>query len=262
MTKIMTLEQISQNDIRLINNNDTGGISIYQMLGEPIKAIEAIDIIKPIDTIKPIDIIKPIKLIKRKRRKLYIKTPILQCNIGICEGNNINLNFTASFHKQIYDLEEYIQNELQKHTKFLNMDEQDTIGKESIYRSMIKNDDGEEYIKLYINKNSKVFDRDNQRIDTDKYDEYLSGKFCCALVLELSEINVFADKAQFKPNVFQLKVYSFSLLPSGCKIYDNIELFNKEMKRIKLEQNNDCVEMTAYDDAVIEYDPNVNELLD
>ena len=197
------------------------------------------------------------KLTDTRRRRLYIKTPVLICQSGIEDNNRIRLELSAAFIAKLQHLEKWITEHLDKKIT-------EDLDNDDCYRSLIKTDSaGTEHLNVFIDNRSKIFDRDNQEIPGDKYHEFMTGYFKCMLVLELSKLAVFANKVQINPHVFQLKVISFSVLPPGCKIYNSVELFNSDMEQRKTEQPYDepnC--KSSYNDAVDDFDPDLNELMD
>lgn len=238
-TVLSGLDQLVNNEgkseqLHLCRNKDTDGFTIYE------------------------------KLSTKKRRKLYIRTPILICSTGLQDNNCIQLELNANFCLQLQNFERWLKSELEDHENIRELDlaQETGGGEEDIYRSLIKTDETE-HINVFIDTRSRVFDRDGQKVPEDKRHDYLSGYFRCTLALELSQLTVFADKLQINPHIFQLKVMSFSLLPPGCEIYHDISLFLEVMQQRESEhQSADRLAITSYNDAVEDFDPDVNELMD
>jgi len=205
-----------------------------------------------------------------KRRKLYIKTPLLLCSTGLEDNNCVKLQLTTKFYEDITNFEQWLKYHLllEENDVYINKDtdlaqvQDNEEDHDDIYRTLIHTGE-EEHVNVFLDTRSKVFDRDNQRVQTDKYNEYLSGRFSCTVALELSNVSIFAGKVQIKPHIFQLKVYSFSLLPSGCTIFHDIGAFTDFMEQRGEQLAVDTtLAITSYSDAVEDFNPDINELMD
>lgn len=136
--------------------------------------------------------------------------------------------------------------------------EGEVSGDDERYDSVIHRDEnGTEMLHLRLTKNSRVFDRDKALVKPEDYQSYTSAEFKCVALLDLSKITVFQDKARITPYISQLMILSYCTLPKGCIIFNDEEGLKHEMENRKLSApiiNDD-------DDAVIDFDPDVNELL-
>lgn len=164
-----------------------------------------------------------------KVRRLYLVLPIMTCANGI-NDTYFELEPNDTVFQGLSSLEEWITERVPD------------------YHPIEK-----DRLRVYLDSYAKIYDRDGEKMD-DR--ECLNSMFRCSLIVDISEITA---KSYLKISVFQMKVYSYSLLPEGCKIFDNKEQFlshleNSDRKNIR--------EWESIEDPVAEgYDPNVNELI-
>lgn len=168
------------------------------------------------------------KISPGKVRRLYFITPIMKCPTGINE-NYIELEGVDTFYRGLSTLEDWIQ----IHSADYHPMDRDRI-------------------RIYLDYNTKIYDRDGElMVDRD----CLNGTFRCSLIVDASEIT---ERGYLKLTIFQMKVYSFSLLPEGCRIMNDRETFLVGIADTETGPR----EKEIMDDGPAEgYDPNLNELL-
>lgn len=169
------------------------------------------------------------KIAASRIRRLYVIMPIMKCPIGLNEGY-IELEGVDEVFHGFTVLEDWIQ------------------AHKNDYHPMNR-----DRVRVYLDHNSKIYDRDGELM-TDR--DCLSGTFRCSLIVDASEIT---DKGYLRLTVFQMKVYSFSLLPEGCKIVADRDEFLACMQTTgpSTEREKEFID----DEPAEGYDPNINELL-
>lgn len=241
----------------MINSNNTYITHINELDLDSLKLIKAKD-----NQGQPV-----IKIVDSNRKRLYVRTSMMYCGLGVSDGK-MELFISSRDYEAIHKFDQWLEHRLSTCSDYLiNTDHarESNMGEsESIYRSVIKQcETGEEVLRLYLNPRTRIFDRNKQSIDKENYTEILNARFSCYALIELSIVQEYADKLSLSPTLNQLMILSFTQLPPGCLMfYDENEYLDALKER---SNSTKVIGITEYDeeeDAVIDCDQDLNELLD
>jgi hypothetical protein len=119
-------------------------------------------------------------------------------------------------------------------------------------------ENGLESVRLPVTDRMKVFDSNGEKI-TD-YMPCMSSQFSGYFLFDMSTINVHKGHASWTLWPMQVKIKHYCILPEGCLIYETEEELQAGLAtRAEMEpkQTDRLTEL----DAVVDFDPDVNELL-
>lgn len=147
--------------------------------------------------------------------KKYIKTGLVYCPFGITDTNKLRCRVSDNLKSKIEDLSNTW---------------------ECKFPCIV------EYLDLYVNKWTKLFDSNKEPIDiTD-----ISTEFTCFLLLEFSK-----KSKELNINIVQMLVRTLTKLPQGCIIFNNHIDLKKHLNRGESEPEPDPVHIQYGDENEI-----------
>lgn len=180
------------------------------------------------------------------KQGLILKTKKMVCRNGIGENMQFTVEIPNTMSSFLNRLDLFIKQVAEKEASYLNL-----TG--DLYRSFIK----EDTLKLYISKFTKVFDKNKVIIPPSEYSNLMTNRFSCLLLLDFSNLTVFADMANLRIGVLQVMILDYCILPEGCTIFKSEQEFTKA-----IENASQSTPLPLEDTAVTDFDPNINELID
>lgn len=202
------------------------------------------------------------------QKPFYFKSGCLNSPTGfISDSLDNNCKFQVELNDihvaKLTSYEQWLKDQLPDIGKYLlveDMAKEQDIGMDNIYHSSISyGDNGNKILSLYLTSRSALFDRNKKRINTNEDNiTSVSGRFKCRFIISMSNVTVFNGKFYVKPELHQLMILNQSLMPEGCIVFENEDDFLKEVENRDQGSNH----FTFYEDAVCDYDPDINELLD
>lgn len=203
---------------------------------------------------------------KPKKTPLHIKTNCWTCPFGRDDQGKL---IAAISDNQYFDIEELdrfgrdVCKYFLKHEGHEIPDDLDDLP----YKSLFHHIDGLDVLQLQMSDQTRVFDSNGVKLSTEQANQWTAGQFSGHFLLSLGLRVWTGDDGSLSSNgkfywtvqPVQIKVKRYFTLPKGCEIFDNVEEFEEEMdKRKKI-----TVKTRVQDEeAVVDFDPDVNELLD
>lgn len=138
------------------------------------------------------------------------------------------------------------------------------------YKSLIQKLDGLDVLYLTLSDRTNVFDSNGVKVSPEQAIQWTSGQFSANLLLKLglriwsgedgtSGPGSGSGKYYWSVQLVQMKIRRYCMLPEGCKIFEDEEELQRELesrKKIHIKKR------VHDDEAVVDFDPDVNELLD
>ena len=189
------------------------------------------------------------------------KTPILTCPYGVSESGSLTalVPDTGDAFYWLDDLGRTIvrNNHVQLFGTEAPEDDDDLP-----YYPLVRTDEntGSDTIRMQLNEQVRVFD--NNSVKIPEYQQFVSSQFLGYFWLDFSTLTVYRGKVMWSLRPLQIKVQQYCALPEGCIIYDELpeaEEAVKERIKVKVQAKERTNEHL---DAVVDFDPDVNELLD
>jgi hypothetical protein len=132
-------------------------------------------------------------------------------------------------------------------------------GEDIPYKSLIHKDDGLDTLHLLLTEHTRVFDNNNTKLDTEHVNQFTSGQFTANFLLSLSCIKVYNGVFFWSISPAQIKIRKYCTLPEGCIIFED------ELQLKQHLNERDTLQIKAKEQSeepVVEFDPDVNELLE
>jgi hypothetical protein len=137
------------------------------------------------------------------------------------------------------------------------------------YKSLIQNVDGLEVLCLQMSKGTRVFDNNGVKLEEDQRNQWTAGQFAGHFLLSFSlrewggsgaaAASGSVGKFYWSVTPVQIKIKRYCTLPQGCKIFETEPELQQELdQRKKVVIKRKIVD----EEAVVDFDPDVNELLD
>ena len=191
---------------------------------------------------------------KPKKIPLHVKTNCWTCPFGRDDQNNVYAVISSEQFFNIEDLDRYGRDVCKY---FLKSDDQ-PVPDELPYKSMIQQVDGLDVLQLRITEDTRVFDNNNIKLSKEQADQWMSVQFSGNFMLSFSMRISSTGNYYWVVKPVQIKVKRYFALPQGCKIFDNDTDLAEEMDRRKEQQP----AVPDVEEALVDFDPDVNELLD
>lgn len=135
------------------------------------------------------------------------------------------------------------------------------------YKPLIQKLDGLDIVYITLSPSTNVFDSNGIKLSPEQAMQWTSGQFSANMLLKLGLRVWTGDDLDMNTNrkfywsvqLVQMKIKRYCMLPEGCKIFEDEQELQRELESRKKIH----VKKRIHDDeAVVDFDPDVNELLD
>lgn len=196
---------------------------------------------------------------KTKKTPLHVKTNCWTCPYGRDDQGKLLVAISDDQYFNIEELDRYGRDVCKY---FLKQDKKDGCvpeEEELPYKPLLNKVDGLDVLQLQLSDNTRVFDSNGVKLTTDQANQWMSGQFSGHFLLSLGLRKWSVDSSgtyYWVVQPVQIKIKRYFTLPEGCKIFDNEQDLQNEL--------DNRAQSTAQpdDEAVVDFDPDVNELLD
>lgn len=186
--------------------------------------------------------------------KLYVRTSILNCPYGRDDAGVVYCEIPHSCLPILDALDELASSIIDPNGEDLvkTQNAGDEQGQNQYVR-LVRTIDGKKVIKLHVNGDSvKVFDGNGNKVDN--ISSVMSNEFSSYFLLDLSCLTPFKDKYIWPSHPVQLRLKGFCTLPPGCQIHESLTSLHMALA------DHASKTVDVYD-PVVDFDPDVNELL-
>lgn len=192
------------------------------------------------------------------KNKLYVKTGCWTCPYGINDGNALVCVVPDQYCEKLNSLDDLARSILMDHHEQIYGTPAPEDVESLQYIPLMKTlENGLETIRMPIADHVRIFDSNGERV-TDR--QYMSSQFSAYFLLDMSTLTCNKGYVSWSLWPVQIKIKRYCVLPEGCLIYDTVEDVNKAVKqRVQIKPK---PKHTDALDAVVEFTPDVNELLD
>lgn len=205
---------------------------------------------------------------QKQKTPFHVKTGCWTCPFGRDDQGKITVVISDNEYFKIEELDNYGREVCKYFLRQENVeipDDPDDLP----YKSLIHTVDGLDTLVLQLNDRSRVFDSNGVKLEDELAQQWTSAQFSANFLLSLGlrvwsgdgNGNESGNPKHFYWSVLpsQIKIKRYCTLPTGCQIFETEPAFTKEVdKRKKIEVRRKQPE----EDSVIDFDPDVNELLD
>jgi len=188
-----------------------------------------------------------------KHQPLHIKTSAWTCPFGRAEGGAlVAIIPDDQFHK-VKELDEFGRHVCRHYMS------EDGSPDDLPYKSLIYQDDGLDTLHLTMSDHTRVFDDAGVKLTPEQSNQWLSGQFVANFLLSLS-MRIYGGVYYWTVSAVQIKVRRYCTLPEGCIVFTDEDELKAELESRKIRPQ---IRLRAQDEeAVAEFNPDVNELLD
>lgn len=202
---------------------------------------------------------------KPRKTPLHVKTSCWTCPFGRDDQGKLMVAIADGQFFKVEELDKFGRDVCKY---FIKQDGQDIPDDpdELPYKSLIQSVDGLDVLCLQMSERTRVFDTNGVKIDPDQALQWVAGQFSGNFLLSLG-LRIWTGedgsntngKFYWSVQPVQIKIRKYCTLPQGCKIFESEaelqEAFDMR-KKIHIKKK------IQDDEAVVEFDPDVNELLD
>jgi hypothetical protein len=196
---------------------------------------------------------------------LHVKTSCWTCPFGRDDQGKLMVVIADGQFFKVEDIDKFGRDVCKY---FLKHDGQDIPDDpdELPYKSLIQNVDGLDVLCLQMSERTRVFDTNGVKIEPDQALQWVAGQFSGNFLLSLG-LRIWSGedgsntngKFYWSVQPVQIKVRKYCTLPQGCKIFESEEELQEELNRRKKIHIKKKIQD---DEPVVDFDPDVNELLD
>lgn len=191
-----------------------------------------------------------------KHQPLHLRTGSWTCPFGRADGGALVAVIPEDQYQKVKELDDFGR-DVCRHC-MSEAASADGDG-ELPYKSLMYQDDGLDTLHLTMSDNTRVFDDAGVKLAPDVANLWLSGQFVANFLLSLS-IRLYSGVYYWTVSVVQIRVRRYCTLPDGCIIFTDEQELKSELESRKIKPQ---IKLRAQDEeAVAEFDPDVNELLD
>jgi hypothetical protein len=194
---------------------------------------------------------------KASKTVLHLKTGCWTCPFGRDDQNKLMVTISDEQYFKIVELDNYGRDICKYFMKAAGKEIPDDPS-ELPYKSMIQTVDGMEVLQLQLSERTRYFDNNGIKLDTEQALQWISGQFSARFLLSLS-LRVWNDggntKYYWSVQPVQIKIRRFCTLPEGCKIFESEAEFREASTEGPAEKEKE-------EEGIVDFDPDVNELLD
>lgn len=190
---------------------------------------------------------------------LHLKTSCWSCPFGISDAGQIVTIIPDDQYFQVEALDKLGQDICRHfHKKVLDTDPPDDNA-DLPYKSLIHRDDELDTLHLQLSDHTRTFDNNNIKLEPEAVKQFTSGQFSANYLLSFTCLKIYNGHFFWAPWPAQIKVRKYCALPEGCQIFSNEEELKQELQ----ERKQTVIKVREHDEEpVMDFDPDVNELLD
>lgn len=200
---------------------------------------------------------------KPKKTPLYVKTNCWTCPFGQDDQGKLLVAISDSQYFDVEELDRFGRDVCKyflKHEGHEIPEDLDNLP----YKSLLHHIDGLDVLQMQMSDHTRVFDSNGVKLSPDQANQQIAGQFSGHFLLSLG-LRVWSREDSTSQSFYwtiqpiQIKVKRYFTLPEGCKIFDNEEELKGDMdirKKITIKKR------VEDEEAVVDFDPDVNELLD
>jgi hypothetical protein len=193
-----------------------------------------------------------------EKTPLHVKTSCWSCPFGKSDTGQIVGIIPDDQYFQVEALDKLGQ-DVCRHYHLKILGSEPPVDNDDLpYKSLIHHDDDLDTLHMQFSDKTRIFDNNNIRLVEDSVHQFTSGQFSSNFLLSFAALKIYNGHFFWSPFPAQMKIRKFCALPEGCIIFNEEEPLKEELKKRK----NVTIKVRVPDDeAVTDFDPDVNELL-
>lgn len=199
---------------------------------------------------------------KPKKTLLHIKTGCWTCPYGKDDQGKLTVVISDNQYFKVDELDKFGRDVCKYFLRQAGQEVPEDLD-DLPYKSLIQNVDGLDVLQLQMTDRTRVFDSNGIKLSDEQSSQCTAGQFSGHFLLQLG-LRVWSGagedgKFYWSVQPIQIKIKRYCSLPEGCVIFDNEAELEEELhKRKKI-----TIKKRVQDEeAVADFDPDVNELMD
>jgi hypothetical protein len=202
---------------------------------------------------------------KNKKTPLHVKTNCWTCPFGRDDQGKLTVVISDEQYFKVEEIDQFGRDVCKYFLKDDGKEVPDDPD-DLPYKSLIQTMDGLDVLNLQMSDRTRVFDKNGIKLSEEQSGQWTAGQFAGNFLLSLG-LRVWSGedgtstngKFYWSVQPVQVKIKRYCTLPEGCKIFESeaeLQRALESRKKITIKRRVDD------DEAVVDFDPDVNELLD
>ena len=193
------------------------------------------------------------------KNRLYAKTGCWVCPYGLGDNNTLTVVVPDNYCEHMYKIDNIGRTVVRNNYETIFGTPAPEDDDEMPYIPLIKTlEDGSDVMNVRLSDKVRVFDKNGEYIPD--HASCLSSQFSAYYLLDLSALSIYNGYVTWQVWPIQIKVKQYCVLPEGCLILNSLDEVDGALKqRIKVKVKSRSVDDL---DAVVDFDPDANELMD